>query len=192
MQKMEITVQVFGTKKDLFKQLKILGFSFVENFQLNDWYFTKLKDISIVSFKELIDNSILVREIIKDGKTQTQICYKKKYYDDFGNVIGEEKTKTYVKDRDKIINILTLAGLNNYCDLHNDSYIFAKGNQELAIQVVGDLGIFIEYEEDNSIPQNLTSKEKFQYMIDFVKGLNLKIGTDFSCKKVLLKRNNKQ
>ncbi|HBP43919.1 MAG TPA: hypothetical protein DD621_04565 [Clostridiales bacterium] len=191
MQETEITVQVFNTKDDLFKQLKNLGYNIVENFQLNDWYFTKLNDISNISFQELINNSILIREVVEDGKAHTQICYKKKYYDSLGNVISEEKTKTNVEDRDKIISILTQAGLNNYCDIHNDSYVFTKGNQELAIQVVDGLGIFIEYEEDDSMPKNMTNEEKIEYMINIVKKLGLKLGTDYSCKKVLMKLKNK-
>ena len=71
MQETEITVQVFETKNDLFKQLKSLGFNIVKNFQLNDWYFTKLDNISNIDFQELIKNSILVREIIENGKSQT-------------------------------------------------------------------------------------------------------------------------
>lgn len=187
MQEIEITVQVFETKNDLFKQLKNLGFNIVKNFQLNDWYFTRLDDISNIDFQELIKNSILVREIIENGKSQAQICYKKKDYDCLDNVIGEEKTKTYIEDKDKMIDILTLAGLNNYCNLHNDSYIFSNGYQEMAIQVVNDLGIFIEYEEDNSIKKNMTNEEKFQHMVNIIKNLGLKTGTDYSCKKVLMK-----
>lgn len=187
MQETEITVQVFEDKKDLFESLKILGYTLVKNYQLNDWYFTKLGNLSGVNFQDLINNSILVREIIEGDETVNQICYKKKFYDNLGNVTSEEKTKTNVEDINKLMQILTLAGLNNYCNIRNDSYIFAKNNQEMAVQVVDDLGIFIEYEEDDSIPQNMSSEEKFRYMIKVVKDLGLKIGSDFSCKKVLLK-----
>lgn len=189
MKETEITVQVFDTKENLFRKLDDLGFQMIENFQLNDWYFTKLENTENVGFQKLIDNSILIREVVENGKAQTQICYKKKEYDDCGNVISEEKTKTHVDDRDKILKILSLAGLNNYCEIHNDSYCFCRDGFEFSIQVVDDLGIFIEYEEDDSVPKNMTCEEKTQFMLNAVKGLGLNIGKDYSCKKVQMKIN---
>ena len=49
MQQTEITVQVFETKNDIFKKLKNLGYNIVENYQLNDWYFTKLDNEALTS-----------------------------------------------------------------------------------------------------------------------------------------------
>lgn len=189
MQQTEITVQVFDTKENVLKKLYGLGFGLSENYQLNDWYFTKLDDIEKTNFQDLINNSILVREVVKDDKAYTQICYKKKYYDAQGNVTGEEKTKTNVDSRDKIISILTQAGLNNFCEIHNDSFCFAKDNLAFAVQVVDDLGIFIEYKEDDSIPKGLSNEDKIQYMLEIVKKLGFNIGEDYSCKKVLMKIN---
>lgn len=189
MKETEITVQVFDSKENLFKKLKNLGFQISENYQLNDWYFTKLERIGQTKFQDLIDNSILIREVVENGKAQTQICYKKKYYDKLGNVISEEKTKTNVENRDKILKILSLAGLNNYCEIHNDSYCFSRGNLVFAIQVVNDLGIFLEYEEDDSVSKNFSGEEKIKYMLNIVKDLGLNIGEDYSCKKVQMKIN---
>lgn len=187
MQQTEITVQVFDTKENVLKRLYDLGFGLSENYQLNDWYFTKLDNIEKTSFQDLINNSILIREVVEDGNAHTQICYKKKYYDAQGNVTSEEKTKTNVDSRDKIISILKQAGLNNYCEIHNDCYCFAKGDLAFAVQVVDDLGIFIEYEEDDSMPKGLSNEEKIHYMLEIVKKLGLNIGNDYSCKKVLMK-----
>ena len=189
MKQTEITVQVFDTKENVLKRLYDLGFVLTENYQLNDWYFTKLDDIKQTNFQDLINNSILIREVVEDGTSHTQICYKKKYYDAQGNVTSEEKTKTKVDSRDSILSILLQAGLNNYCEIHNDSFCFAKGDLAFAVQVVDDLGIFIEYEEDDSIPKGLSNEDKIHYMLEIVKKLGLNIGNDYSCKKVLMKIN---
>ena len=52
------------------------------------------------------------------------------------------------------------------------------------------IGLFIEYEEEENMKQ-LSSKEKFEKMKDFLISLKLKIGNDFSCKKVFLKLKTK-
>lgn len=80
--------------------------------------------------------------------------------------------------------IFNRAGLNNYCTLLNTSYVFRKGEIYFALQVIENLGIFIEYEEDETIPQGLTPQEKIDIMLNRVKSLGLSVGDDYSCKKV--------
>ncbi len=81
-------------------------------------------------------------------------------------------------------HIFLRAGLNNYCTLMNNSFVFRKGDIYFALQVIEDLGIFIEYEEDETIPQGLTPNEKIDIMLNRVKSLGLPIGENYSCKKV--------
>ena len=67
----------------------------------------------------------------------------------------------------------------------NNSYVYKKGNVELVIQKIKGLGIFLELEENKSM-RNLNLQEKIFKLINTVKNLNLKLGTDFSCKKVFM------
>ena len=64
--------------------------------------------------------------------------------------------------------------------------VYKKENVEFALQIIDELGIFIEYEEDETM-QALSEKEKINVMLETLKNLGLKLGDDFSCKKVYLK-----
>lgn len=60
------------------------------------------------------------------------------------------------------------------------------------VQVIENLGIFIEYEEDDGMTI-IKQQEKIDYMCNVVNSLNLKLGNDYFCKKVfmLLNKNAK-
>jgi len=73
--------------------------------------------------------------------------------------------------------------------LKNNSYVYKKDEICFVVQCIKDLGIFIEYEEDDSM-KNMNEKEKFNYMSKIVKQLGLKLGQNYSCKKVYMKIKN--
>jgi len=184
MKETEITVELFEDIKFIDKKLKEQGFAVIEKFQLNDWYYSKRDDVLKLTYSQLIDSSFLVREIVTNH-TKYELCFKKKEYDKLGNVIAEEKVKTEISDLDSCLKIFKLVGLNNYCIVENSSTVYKKGNIEFAIQNINGLGVFLELEEDTSMSA-MSSDEKFAYLADIVKGLGLKIGNDFSCKKVFM------
>ena len=72
----------------------------------------------------------------------------------------------------------------NFC-LKSKLISFKKGDICFDIQVIENLGIFIECEEFEAI-QDLSVKQKLEYLIKIVSSLNLKLGADYSCKKVLM------
>ena len=84
------------------------------------------------------------------------------------------------------------SGLNNYASVKNNSYVYKKDEIVFVVQVIEKLGIFIEYEEDDSMT-NKNQQEKIEYMCNVVNSLNLKLGNDYFCKKVfmLLNKNTK-
>ena len=94
MKETEITVQVFDNFAKIDETLKNKGFKMVENYQLNDWYFSKIDNVLDMEYLDLINSSFLVREII-DATPQIQLCYKSKHLDDKGNVISEEKATIF-------------------------------------------------------------------------------------------------
>lgn len=186
MQETEITVQVFEPMELIDKKLKDLGFKITRNFQLNDWYFTKFDDVKNIDYPTLINNSFLIRQVLTDNDENIHLCYKSKQLDESGNVISEEKTKTKLSDLNSTIKIFTLAKLNNWCNLKNSSSVYSNGEMELAIQNIDGLGIFIEYEENDTM-HGLTKEQKFSKMCNDIKSMNLNIGSDFSCKKIYMK-----
>ena len=181
MRETEITVQIYDTIEEIDKILTAQGFEMIENYQMKDWYFSKIEDVLGVGYAELMKESFLIRSV--GGKVR--LCYKNKEMDEEGNVISEEKTESVVGDLDKAIAIFNGAGLNNYCVVENDSYVYKKGEVSFAIQVIKDLGIFLECEENESM-RDLPVSEKLSRLTGIVKGLGLHLGEDYSCKKVYL------
>ena len=74
-----------------------------------------------------------------------------------------------------------------------EMYIYNKNGMEFAVQIVDGLGVFIEYEEDESVA-HLEIGEKISKMVNKLKKLNLNIGDDYSVKKVYEKflKENKE
>lgn len=184
MKRMEITVQVFNSLEETKKILEDQGFKLVETFKLNDWYFSKLNNVENMKFLDLINNSFLVRQVLSD-KEEVQICYKKKELDEKENVIAEEKIKVFVNSLPKTLDIFKAAGLNNYCTVKNSTFTYEKGDVHFDVQSIENLGTFIEYEENDTM-KNLTEKQKFEKMSSIVNSLGLKLGDDYSCKKVYM------
>ena len=182
MKETEITVQVFNKFEEIDYTLKNQGFEMIENFQLNDWYFSQITNVNNVLYGDLLKSSFLVRQVLTD-KEIIQLCYKQKEIDELGNVIAEEKISTDLSSLSNAIDIFKKAGLNNYCIVEDNSFVYKNGNIEFVVQVVKNIGIFIEYEEDETM-KGMSNFEKIEHMKKIVNSLGLKLGQDYSCKKV--------
>ena len=183
MRETEITVQVFDELLDIEKVLAKNGYQKKEEYCLRDHYFTKFEDAKIVDYKTLLASSILIRAIEQDEKCTHCMIYKNKKLDPNGNVSSEEKIRVKIDNEQNCIKILKSAGLNNWCNLKNDSIVYVdESGFEIAFQVIDGLGIFIEMEEDSSI-SNLSEKQKFEYLKNKIASFGFKLGDDYSCKK---------
>ncbi len=185
MPKSEITVEVFNNFKEINQILNDRGYNIVEKYTLFDCYFSKypLSQLEKMSYIDILNNSILLRECPENSFKK--MVFKKKEIDENQNVIAEEKISTYVNDIESAKAIFLAAGFCEWCNLTNKSYVFEDGEHSFVIQVVDDLGIFLELEENEKMQGE--SKEKISQMTAFVKTLGLNLGSDFSCKKNYLK-----
>lgn len=135
----------------------------------------------------MIANSFIVRQTTDHPKrTINEIIYKNKELDENNNVIAEEKTKCQVDDLENLLKIFHLTNLNCWYNLYQHTLIYKKDETELALQIVNNLGVFIEYEENETM-KKINTKEKISHMLKNLNDLELKTGQDFSCKKVFLK-----
>lgn len=185
MQETEITVEVYDDVNLVIQKLLDLGFKKTCHFKLNDWYYTSLCDNNIVDYEKLMKNSFLVRQVIEDEENNS-LCYKNKILDKTGNVLSEEKITVKIDDISKTLKIFEMANLNCWCELKQDIHCYVKDDMDLGIQIIDGLGVFIEYEENESM-QGLKDFEKINLMYSKIKGLGLNISKDYSCKKAYLK-----
>lgn len=181
----EITVQVFGSKEAIQQKLEAQGFNLEHHTIMTDWYFSKLETDALkkLSYENIIKNSLIVRELNIDGKIKSLLHFKDKEFDEKGNVITEEKLTEQLTSAPNCAKLLNSAGFNNWICVVQDMYIYTNGNMHFALQIVDGLGIYIEYEEDESVA-GLNPHNKVETMLGKLKGLGLNLGSDTNVKKV--------
>ena len=186
MKETEITVEVLDTLENVMQILSNQGFLLIKERNMYDWYYSKssIQDIKSMAYPEMIANSFLVRRIV-DDKDLKMLTFKKKELDNVGNVIAEEKVECKLENIDSALEIFDAAGLTCWANIHQRMLIYGKGNVEFAVQIVDGLGIFIEYEEDESMA-GMDEYAKIELMASTLDQIGLKLGSDLSCKKVYL------
>ncbi len=187
----EITVELLENLEIAKNKLNNLGFIIKEKVIMTDYYFSKLPldEILNLDYANLIKNSFLVRSVKTDNEEINQIIFKKKILDNSNNVIAEDKIKTNISNLNSTVKLFSEAGLTNYTTLTQNMTVYSNGEMEFVIQEIDNLGVFIEYEEDDTM-KGLTEQEKINTMLNNLKSLRLEIGNDYSCKKVYLKLHN--
>ena len=185
----EITTKVLMTNAELYSLLEKHGFDLVEEYTLNDTYYSSLggkEKVKEIDYQTLIRSSMVVRKVTEsEGIYEECLIYKNKKFDECGNVIGESKVRLKVESCEKLNLLLTSAGFESWCKVVNNSKCYKKGEAEILVQEVENLGTFIEIEEFKSM-ENLSNEEKFISLIEFVKSLNIVTDSEYSAKKPYL------
>lgn len=184
----EITVQVFESAEDIINKLSNHGFKITEEIIMIDYYFSKYskEELKNLEYSEMIKNSFLVRKIVTENECEIKLLYKDKVLDENQNVISEQKISCDIMDIESILRIFKYAGLTCWCELKQNMQVFDNSKTSFVLQNVDDLGLFIEYEEDENMKE-FNEYEKMNILLNRLKNLNFKIGEDISCKKVLMK-----
>lgn len=180
----EICVQIDGNIEEIKKVVLSHGFEFLEAYNNYDTYYTSLpkNEIMKVSYKDLLDNSLIIRNIKGENFDIKNIVYKKKTLDKNGNVTNEIKTKVKIDNIENIKTIFNNIKLNCWCDYINNNNEYKKGEIILNIQYVKELGTFIEIEEFESI-KDKSDDEKFSILMEIINAFGFPLGKDYSCKK---------
>ncbi len=155
---------------------------------MQDSYYSAIStsELKNMKYSDIIKNSFLVRKVIDDTSTKIELIYKDKVVDENNNVISEQKVKVKLDDYDKALEIFKLSNLNLWCEINQDMTVYAKDKIVFILQEVDGLGNYIEYEEDDYMA-NMSEYEKIELMLNNLKTTTLKLGNDYSCKKVYLK-----
>lgn len=186
MRETEITVQVFNDLGQIKQILDKNGFKLKSEYTLKDYYISKHSSSELLKmeYKAILNSSMLLREIPEDN--EKVLIFKDKSIDKNGNVISEQKIRCKIENAQNALQIFNKAGLTCWNNLQQHISVYSNGEVEFAVQVVKDLGVFIEYEEDQSI-RHLTEHEKIKIMTNRLNALGFNLGTDYSCKKVYMK-----
>ena len=169
----EITVEVLETKENVIKSISNNGFKLEKEFDINDIYLVKKEFENCKNYNELLNNSILIRDITEKPNTKKLITYKQKHIDDKGNILNQINANVEINNIDDAYNMLKLIGYIDLIKIRDHISIYIKDNgDELALQFVNDK-IYIEIEE--KCEHTGKRYESLDYMKNIITNLNLPI-----------------
>lgn len=178
----EITVEALCAKSKLFGMLSKRGFVFKERFYMDDVYFTTLNPAKgDVDIWTLIDKSVIVRTVKLERRYFSSdglatILHKKKHVVN-GRVLSEEKIVCNLDNTAKAAKIFGAIGLKKWVTKKITGYVFLRENNELLVQDVQGLGLFIEIEQFEN--HRGTPNKILNELEKFVRDLKIPIGDDF-------------
>ena len=191
----EITVQLFEDIKDVENKLIKLGFCKTEELNIQENYFTNLKNDALknASYSNLLVTSVILRSYttLKNKVPTAKLIRRLENLDSHNYAVGEERVIKEVEDEVHSRKVMTNIGYTNWVTLKQKNIYYKKGEITIILSDVEGLGNFIEVEEYPSI-SNLVETEKIDILKQYIKSFNFNIGNDFSCKKVymLYQKNN--
>lgn len=172
MKELEITCQVFEDILKIKEELERKGFLYKKEFMIDDTYFYNKKTGEFSINEGKITNSLVVRYV--DENDKKIIC--KKY-----NSNNNDKSILKIGDINEAKKHLNMLGFIEMLKYSYKNYMYENNDYIVYIQEVKDLGVFLELESKNN--------ETIDELIQFLKKLNLQIGTKFNIRKVELLYN---
>ena len=195
MRQIEITVKLEENLEDALLKLEKKGFKVIRESDVDDIYVTTNDNIRFLKslnkdekkskIIEILSESVLLRKLKLENNVIQKITYKDKKYDDDGNVISEDKINVNIDDILKTKEILKKLNVDELVEVKYHNLVYSNGIIELDFQSVENLGILIEYENENNF-EGKTSEEIKNEKIKMAKQINelgIIIGKDFDIKK---------
>ncbi len=169
----EITVEVLETKENVINAISNNGFKLEKEYDINDIYLVKEEYKNCKNYNELLNNSILIRDISEISNTRKLITYKQKHIDNNGNILNQINADVRINNIDDAYNMLKLIGYVDLMKINDHISVYQKDNgDEFALQFVNDK-IYIEIEE--KCEHTGKRFESLDYMKSIIKNLNLPI-----------------
>ena len=158
---LELTIKLEKPLEEVKELLRKSDFALDEISVLDDIYM-KRKNQNYSSIKELLNDCVLIR---MEGTHFSGFTLKKKEYNAFGDITKDEKLYLEVPNLKKGKLFLELLGFQELFHLKQDIYFYKRNHESLALQVIDDLGIFIEYEASNG-----ETEEEIKSILDSIFG----------------------
>ena len=145
----EITVKIKGSIEDLYKTLEKRNYKIVDKFYLDDTYFIPDNiETKEMTTRDILSKAIIIRNIKNDmyKRNNKVITYKRKRFDENGNILKQEAFNCEIINIDDAKKILTAIGYKEIMNIKENDLVYEKNSIELAIKdiVNGDNLIEIE------------------------------------------------
>lgn len=149
---LEICVKSLDDFNKTINKLQRQGFEIKEDFQLNDIYYVSNDcKVSLENSNYLLSNYILVRENV--GK-KIMFVLKKKEFDDKGNIINQSSCKCEIVDKEMGKKFIEQLKYKKMLEIKDHNTLLSNGKNEIYVQDVENLGVYIEMEQKNIYSNN--------------------------------------
>lgn len=177
----EICVRAIITFDELKEKMVSMGFKIQEDFQLNDIYMVENdREVSVDVLDDILSNYVLVRETV--GK-KIMLVMKNKEINEKGEVVSQKSIKCPIVDKEAGYNFMLNLGYKKFLELKAHNILLSNGKNEIYIQDVAGLGVYVEMEQKNLLLDN-NNGNTLEELINNLKQYDLPIDdSNFFAKK---------
>ena len=182
----EITVKIKCDLDEFYKTIKERGFKEIDHFNLDDTFFIQ-NDLNLenMTTREILSKAVLVRQVTYDYKIVKLIVFKKKEFDENGNILDQQNIECNVLDTEEAKRLLKAMNYKEIIKIVENDLVFRKDNVQFAVKDVtnGDKLLEMEMGFNESFDTLTQIEEK-------LKELDLPVYTDnFFVKKAEIELN---
>ncbi len=182
----EITVKIKCDINEFYDTIEKRGFKNIDHFNLDDTFFISNDlDIDSMTTREILSKAVLVRKVTYDYKVVKLITFKKKKFDEKGNILDQQNIECNILEIDEAKRLLNAMGYKEIMHIVENDLVFKKDNVQFAVKdiVGGDKLLEMEMGFNESFSTLSQIEEK-------MKELDIPVYTDnFFVKKAEIELN---
>ena len=143
----EITVKIKCDLDEFYKTIKERGFEEIDHFNLDDTFFIQ-NDLNLenMTTREILSKAVLVRQVTYDYKIVKLIVFKKKEFDENGNILDQQNIECNVLDTEEAKKLLKAMNYKEIMRIVENDFVFRKDNVQFAVKDIVDGDKLLEME----------------------------------------------
>ena len=143
----EITVKIKCDLDEFYKTIKERGFEEIDHFNLDDTFFIQ-NDLNLenMTTREILSKAVLVRQVTYDYKIVKLIVFKKKEFDENGNILDQQNIECNVLDTEEAKRLLKAMNYKEIMRIVENDLVFKKDNVQFAVKDIVDGDKLLEME----------------------------------------------
>lgn len=143
----EITVKIKCDINVFYDTIEKRGFKNIDHFNLDDTFFISNDlDIDSMTTREILSKAVLVRKVTYDYKVVKLITFKKKKFDEKGNILDQQNIECNILEIDEAKRLLNAMGYKELMRIVENDLVFKKDNVQFAVKDIVDGDKLLEME----------------------------------------------
>lgn len=143
----EITVKIKCDINEFYDTIEKRGFKNIDHFNLDDTFFISNDlDIDSMTTREILSKAVLVRKVTYDYKVVKLITFKKKKFDEKGNILDQQNIECNILKIDEAKRLLNAMGYKEIMRIVENDLVFKKDNVQFAVKDIVDGDKLLEME----------------------------------------------